>query len=81
MKRIEELQELKKMYTQDLEDLHMFEANHHMYELRKNELEWRIMSIEDTIIYLKEQNNSKHDFRVILFGIALIILITIYLIL
>jgi hypothetical protein len=80
MTRIEELEQLKDMYTQDLEELYMFETNSDMYELRRHELEFRIMSIEDTIVYLKEQKQSKRQFKVILIGVVLIILSFIYLI-
>lgn len=77
MKRIQELEELRDMYIQDLEDLAMFEANPEMYELRKHELEFRIMSIEDTIEYLHEQQNSRKKFGVILTGVVLIIVCSI----
>lgn len=74
MNRIQELEDLKAMYIQDLEELAMFEANPQMYELRKHELEFRIMSIEDTIEYLQEQQNSKKTFGIIVTGIVMIIL-------
>ena len=78
MKRIEELKVLKEMYLQDLEDVHIYDANPHMKELRQFELEFQIMSIMDAIEYLEEQNKLKK--KVIIFlGITIILLSLIYL--
>jgi|688.fasta_scaffold2062378_1 hypothetical protein len=79
MNKIEELKILKAMYIQDLEDVHVYESNPHMKELREFELGGRIAAITDAIEYLEKQNKSNK--KVIIFLVIItIILSLIYLV-
>jgi hypothetical protein len=79
MSKLEELKILKAMYLQDLEDIHVYEANPHMKELRQFELESQIVAIMEAIEYLERANQSKKKV-IIGLGITLIISFIIYLI-
>jgi len=79
MSKLEELKILKEMYLQDLEDIHVYEANPHMKELRQFELESQIVAIMEAIEYLERENQSKKKV-IIGLGITLIISFIIYLI-
>jgi hypothetical protein len=79
MKKVEELKLLKDTYLQDLEDIHLFDANPKIKELRRFELEGKILSVLEAIEYLERENQSKKR-TIIIFGIVIISLVIIYLI-
>lgn len=56
--KLSELKHLKEMYTNELDDVHIYEGNPYMQELRKNELEFRIALVDEAIEKHQNKNNK-----------------------
>jgi len=56
--KLSELKHLKEMYTNELDDVHIYEGNPYIQELRKNELEFRIALVDEAIEKYENKKNK-----------------------
>jgi hypothetical protein len=58
MKALKDLKELKEMYEMELDDLHVYEGDPRIKELREAALQFQIVMVEDQICKLEEKRKS-----------------------
>jgi hypothetical protein len=75
MNRIEELENKRDQYQTELEELHIYEPSEEWYKTRRNQLEYMIACIDESIQdekeSLRQNNNVSTAFLVVLYAMVI----------
>ena len=75
MSKIEELENKRDQYQTELEELHIYEPSEEWYKTRRNQLEYMIACIDESIQdekeSLRQNNNVSTAFLVVLYAMVI----------